>query len=183
MLLASPPYYTHSFGALRNTLEAAQQSEFFRWFQLEEAERHAEGALEAVRFRPTGEKFHELCYLDVLATARGNMAALELTLQRAFLDGRDALFAQDLVKSFLFGALPDACRENLRDFLEEMNVPGGEGETAGYEVFRGRKNEWRTETGWSRLAMANLSPEGIPSLAVELSANPDAPNASPMGSE
>ena len=177
MLIASAPYTTHCFGAMGETIETARQTDFFQWFHFEETERHVEGPGEAARFRPSGEKFHDLCYLDVMATGTGKMILLELVVERAFLDGGNRLFAQDLVKSFLFSTLPDACRDGLSDFLQEMNVPGGHGKTLGYQVFSGRQNEWRAETGWSRLVLANVSPAGIPSLVVHMGANPTAPNS------
>lgn len=177
MLLTNPPYYTHVFGAMGKDIETARRSEFFAWFHLNETEQHEERPGEVLRFRPSGEKFHGLCYVDALITPTGQLVAFELAVERAFLDGSDRLFAQDLVKSFLFAALPDACRSLLNDFLEEMNAPASDGETPGYQVFRGRRSNWKTETGWSRLVMANLAPAGIPSLVVQLSANPTAPNA------
>lgn len=176
-MLIAGPYYTHSFGAMGETLDSARGTKFFEWFHLEETERHVERPGEVIRFRPSGEAFHALCYLDVLATGTSKMILLELVVARSFLDGSNHLFAQDLVKSFLFGSLPDACRSLLSDFLAEMNVPGGEGKSPGYNVFRGRQNEWLAETGWSRLVLANLNPAQIPSLVVHVGANPTAPNA------
>jgi hypothetical protein len=38
------------------TLETALQTEFFKWFHLEETERKPEEPGEQVRFRPSGEK-------------------------------------------------------------------------------------------------------------------------------
>jgi hypothetical protein len=176
-MLITAPYYTHSFGAMGETLDSARRTEFFQWFHLEETERHAERPGGVVRFRPSGEAFRDHCYLDVLTAGISKMILLELVVARSFLDGSNHLFAQDLVKSFLFGSLPDACRSVLSNFLQEMNVPGDEGKTPGYNVFRGRQNEWQAETGWSRLALANLNPAQIPSLVVHVGANPTAPNA------
>src|SRR5580692_5567936 len=122
MILAEPPYYTHSFGAMGETLESARRTEFFAWFNLEEAGRRAEPPGEAVRFRPSGAKFRELCYLDALTAPQAPgapLVALELVVRREFIEGRDGIFAQDLVKSFLLAALPDACREVLQEFLAE----------------------------------------------------------------
>ena len=73
--------------------------------------------------------------------------------------------------------LPDACREVLRDFIAEMNAIGGEGKTPGYRVFLGQEGRWQAQTGWSRLAMVNLSLLEGDVLVVEIGANPSAPNA------
>jgi len=56
----------------------------------------------------------------------------------------------------------------------------GDGDTPGMNVFRGRQQSWSTLTGWSRVQMANLMVEGVPSLAVNISPNPAAPNAKPI---
>jgi hypothetical protein len=177
MLLRGEFYYTYHFGSMGQTLETARQSEFFQWFHMEESERRPEDPGEAVRFRPSGEKFHDLCYLDALIAPSGELVRMELVVRRAFLDGSDHLFAQDLVKSFLLGVLPDACREVLHDFMQEIIEPGGNGDTPGFLVFRGRQSTWQTQTGWSRLLLANLPlPEGT-SLVLQVGPNPSAPNA------
>jgi hypothetical protein len=177
MLLKDEFYYTYNFGSMGQTLETARQSEFFQWFHMEECERRPEEPGEAVRFRPSGDKFHDLCYLDTLMAPTGELVRMELVVRRAFLDGSDRLFAQDLVKSFLMGVLPDACRNLLHEFMQEIIVPGGDGVTPGFLVFRGRQSEWRTQTGWSRLQLANLQlPEGA-SFVAQVGPNPSAPNA------
>ena len=151
--------------------------EFFQWFHLEEAERRPEEPGTLVRFRPSGEKFHDLCYLDTLISSSGQLVRMELVVQRAFINGADRLSAQDLVKSFLLGVLPDACSDVLQDFMREIVAPGGDGITPGFQVFRGREKDWITQTGWTRLLLANLPlPEGA-SFIVQVSPNPKAPNA------
>jgi hypothetical protein len=177
LLSKESPYYTHPFGSMGPTLETARQSEFFQWFHMEETERHPDEPGEAVRFRPSGEKFHDLCYLDILIAAHGELVRMELIVQRAFLDGTDHLFAQDLVKSFLGAVLPDACKSVLEGFMKEMNAPGGDGATPGFQVFRGRHPAWRTQTGWTRLLLANLPLTEAPILVVQVCTNPTAPNA------
>jgi hypothetical protein len=171
------PFYTHVFGSLGSNLETARRSDFFQWFHLQEATRRPEPPGELLTFRPEGAKFRELCSLQALATPTGEIVRLELIVGRSFIEGNQGLFAQDLLKSFLNAALTDACKELLRNFLAEMNEPGRNGETIGYTTFRGRNPEWATETGWSRLRLANvLLPEGA-SLVVAIEANPTAPNA------
>jgi hypothetical protein len=173
----SGPYYTHCFGAMGGSVESAQKTKFFQWFHMEETERIPVAPGERVRFRPSGPKFHELCHLDILADKSGRMIQLELTAQRTFLEGRDGLFAHDLVKSFLFGALPDACRNGLGDFMREINAPGRKGESLGFGVFPGRLPSWKAESGWSRLALANAPLPGGQSLVVGVTENPTTPNA------
>jgi hypothetical protein len=182
MLLGSAPYYTYVFGALGQTLGTARQTDFVLWFHLEETERRLEMPGEVVRFRPSGPKFHDLCYLDVLTASTGEMVRMELVIQRIYIDGRDGVFAQDLVKSFLLAALPQACQHVLEDFMSEITeLPGRKGVTPGYLVFRGRQNNWRTLTGWSCLVLANLPLPDAPSLVLQVGPNPNAPNARLIG--
>jgi len=183
MPISEEPYYTYSFGSMGQTLKTASQTSFFQWFHMRETERRAEEPGEAVRFRPSGEKFHDLCYLDTLLAGSGEMVGMELVVQRAFIDGRDRPFAQDLVKSFLREALPEACRDVLQDFMQEIQLPGRNGATPGYLVFNGRQNSWKTQTGWSRLLLANLDVSEVPSLVVRVAPNPQAPNARLIANE
>jgi hypothetical protein len=178
MLLWSEPYFTYSFGSMEQTLESARKTEFFGWFHLEETERRPEKPGEVARFRPSGPKFHDLCYLDILKATSGEMVRMELVLRRAYIESRDAAFAQDLVKSFLLAALPPACQSVLQDFMREItSLPAGKGETPGFQVFRGTESAWGAQTGWSRLALVNLNlPEG-PTMVVQLGPKPSAPNA------
>ena len=178
LLTKGAPYYTHAFGSMGGTLQTALQTEFFKWFQFEETERKAEEPGEEVRFRPSGEKFHELCYLDVLIASGGELVRMELVVRRAFIEGRDRHFAQDLVKSFLLAVLPDACQSVLNDFMQEIkDIPGGRGVTAGYLTYSGQRPAWRVQTGWTRLTLANLPLTDAASLVVQVYPNPKAPNS------
>ncbi len=182
MLLETKPYYTYCFGSMGTTLESARKTGFFQWFHMAETERRAEEPGELVRFRPAGDKFHDLCSLDILLTPGGEFIRMELAVKRSFIDGPDSLFAQDLVNSFLHAALPDACRSILENFISEINTPAGDGQTPAFQVFKGRLNAWSTQTGWSRLHFANLSVDEIPSLVLNVGPNPEAPNAKPVQS-
>lgn len=177
------PYYNYSFGTMGRTLETARASGFFQWFHMQEAGRRPQDPGEELRFRPSGQKFRDLCYLDALASESGELVGMELTVQRSFLDGPDDLFAQDLVKSFLAGALPDACQEVLQDFMQEIKSPRGNGRTEGFLVFRGGKSSWKAKTGWSQLQLANVLVGETPHLLIRVTANPTAPNAKPVASQ
>jgi hypothetical protein len=178
LLTKGAPYYTHAFGSMGETLETAVQTEFFKWFHLEETERKPDEPGEEVRFRPSGEKFHDLCYLDVLMASAGELVRMELVVRRAYIEGRDRHFAQDLVKSFLLAVLPDACQAVLKDFMQEITeFPGGRGVTPGYLVYLGQHPAWRVQTGWTRLTLANLPLTDAASLVVQVYPNPKAPNS------
>jgi len=180
VLLIVKPYFGYCFGSMGHTLASARATEFFSWFHLEETERVPRDPGELVRHRPSGEKFRTLCSLEALTTADDELVSMELVIQRSFVDGPDAPFARDVVKSFLAAALPDACRHVLEDFMAEITRFGGDGDTPGMKVFKGRQQSWSTLTGWSRLQMANLTVEDVPSLVVNISPNPEAPNAKPI---
>ncbi len=170
-------FYNYSFGSMGRTRETALQSDFFRWFHLEVDDHRAQEPGQRTTFRPTGEAFHKVCSLETLETQQGELVQMDLVVQRSFLDGRDDLYAQDLVKSFLVALLPDACQYTLRDFMQEIQTPRGIGCTPGWLVVRGERKEWAVQTGWSRLSLENVElPEGL-SLVVSLCPNPEAPNA------
>jgi hypothetical protein len=177
MLISSKPYYTYSFGSMGTTLETARENGFFQWFHLGEIERRVEEPGEVARFRPAGEKFRELCYLDVLMAPGGRLVRMELVVLRRFIEGRESLFAQDLIKSFLQASLPMACQHVLTDFMREIDLPGQGGSTEGFLVFRRSRRSWETMTGWSRLILANLATQEEAVLVVQVGPNPSAPNA------
>jgi hypothetical protein len=177
VLFASAPFYNYSFGSLGRTLETACLSEFLRWFHLRESSRTPDPPGECIEFHSAGEKFRDLWHLEIRSALGGEMVCVNLIVRRSFIESNEGLFAQDLVKSFLFAALPDACRSALHDFMAEMNEPYRNGETLGYTTFRGRHPEWHAETGWSRLVLANTMLSQGTSLVVQVSPNPTAPNA------
>lgn len=167
------------------TLDTATQTEFFQWFHLEPAERRVEAPGAVVRYRPSGDKFHDVCSLDLWIAPAGELVRMELSLNRTFIDGPDGLHAQDLVKSFLTSVLPAACKDSLPDFLAEISYPSAigftPGRTPGYAVFLGSKTEWKVQTGWSHLRISNTTTSGVPVLTVQVMPNPQAPNARPIG--
>src|SRR5271165_1946585 len=181
MISVSQPYYTYNFGKMGRTQETARQSAFFDWFHLVQTEQNPCEPGLVTRFRPEGESFRSRCWLDVLEASGGGMVQMELVLSREFIDGRDGLFAQDLVKSFLLTVLSDACRDLLADVMQEFTTPGMRGATPGFLVFVGRRDEWATQTGWSRLALSNVSLKEERVFVVRVCPNPAAPNATRVG--
>ena len=180
MHFEAKPYFTYTFGSMGKTLATARETGFYRWFHMQETECQLQAPGNLIRVRPSGEKFGNLCFLDLLLSPTEEFVRMELVVKRSFVDGVDSLFAQDLVNSFLHAALPDACRNVLEDFIHEMNTPAGAGQTPGFEVFKGRKDRWATTTGWSQLQLANIIVEDALSLVVNLGPNPAAPNAKPV---
>jgi hypothetical protein len=73
------------------------------------------------------------------------------TLRRTWGTRRFPLTLQDLIKSFLRATLPMDCQDVLSDFMREIDLPGRNGSTAGFLVFRGGRRSWEVTTGWSHL--------------------------------
>lgn len=183
MISASQPFYTYCFGKMGRTLETARQTEFFEWFHLVQTEQTRQEPGHVTRFRPASVKYRSLCFLDVLRASNGALVQMELVVSRAFIEGRDALFAQDLVKSFLIAVLPDACQDLLTDLMRELKTPGMRGTTPGSLVFAGRRDKWSTQTGWSRLALSNASVDEQRVFIARVCPNPEAPNAKRVGGQ
>jgi hypothetical protein len=150
-------------------LDAALQTEFFRRFHKEETERRPEEPREEVRFLPFRRKIPRTLLPGRFDGSPGELLRMELVVRR------DRHFAQDLVKSLLLAALPDACRAVLKNLIEEMtDFSGGKGVTPGYLV--------RTAAGvesedWLDASIANLPLKVAASLVVQLYPNPEAPNS------
>jgi len=181
MLIPGKPYYKYSFGSMGTTLQTSRETGFFQWIHVEETERRVEEPGEVARFQPSGEKFHGLCYLDILMGPGECLVRMELVVRRSFIDGRDSLFAQDLIKSFLRATLPMACQDVLTDFMSEIDLPSRGGSTEGFLVFRGSRSSWEVTTGWSHLILANLLLQEERVLVVQVGPNPTAPNAKLVG--
>jgi len=115
------PFYTYCFGKMGKTLATARETGFFQWFHLVQSDEAAEEPGRLTRFRPEGKAFRDLCSLEALEDSNGDLVQLELTVSRTFIEGRERVFAQDLVKSFLVAALPDACQHVLADLMQEIN--------------------------------------------------------------
>ena len=79
-------------GSFGERLEQAKQTEFFRWFQLEETGRTGK----VVHFKPSGEKFRSLVTLNLTIDSSGRLLGAELILSRSFIDSaRDGTGTSD----------------------------------------------------------------------------------------
>jgi hypothetical protein len=103
-------------------LEAAKQSEFFRWFSFVEVESVKDAGGNILKsFRPEGEKFRSLVKLDVALDKQSGINTLQLFLARRFVDdNRDGIFARDIAKSFLRSALPEPDADAVTVLAEEI---------------------------------------------------------------
>jgi hypothetical protein len=107
-------------GNLGESPDQAKQTEFFRWFHLEETGRSAK----VVHFKPSGDKFHNLVTLNLSLDSSGRLVGAELVLLRSFIDsGRDGMFARDIAKSFVRVVTPAEERDKVADLLAGIEQP------------------------------------------------------------
>ena len=77
------------------------------------------------RFQPSGTQFQSLCYLDVAVSAKKDMQALTLGVQRAFINGEHEPFARDLVRSFLCTVFLQQKSEAVSQLVNELGTEFG----------------------------------------------------------
>lgn len=95
-----------AFGAFGTTLEQAQKTDFFQFFNMERTGETKQGDKTVVTFQPSGGAFHELARVNMTLNAKGNIAGAELVLARSFVDSpKNGIFARDIAKSFLGDAV------------------------------------------------------------------------------
>jgi len=115
------PLAAASFGNLGETLEQAKQTEFFRFFHLEQSQVSKSEGSTVTAFKPTGEKFRPLVTIKVTTDGASRILALEMALARSFIDDpRDGVFARDIAKSFLQAALPAPRDWETTDLINEI---------------------------------------------------------------
>jgi hypothetical protein len=106
---------------LGNRLSDAQRSGFFSWFCLSAVSADevsldpAIGSAQDCRFRPSGQRFHQLVELAVRLDESECIRAAHLGVARSFIDAPAIRpFARDVAKSFLNWALPTEAGSALR---------------------------------------------------------------------
>jgi hypothetical protein len=159
-----------AFGDLGTKLESTVGSSFWKWFCLEQT-REESGVH---RFQPSRTQFQSLCYLDVAVSAKKDMQALTLGVQRAFIDGADEPFARDLVRSFLCTVFLQQKSEAVSQLVNELGTEFGgarpviaaEGArreapitrpSPPYLVFTGLGKRCAMESGACKLEMENVT--------------------------
>ena len=162
-----------TFGQLGGRLGQVRETEFFRWFQLEQTDLNRAGAQTVAAFKPSGEKFRPLVTLNVTTDGQDGLQALELVLSRVFVDDlKDGVFARDIVKSFLLAALAGSGDQRLNDLINEIQYPLFHGPgvivptpsadmklpeapTRCYQVYLGRQTAGTLDLGDRRLGLEN----------------------------
>jgi hypothetical protein len=167
---AEGPRPSSAFGDLGKNLESAAKSSFWQWFRW--VQTHEENGVR--RFEPSGTQFQSLCYLDVVASAKKDMQALTLGVQRAFITGEHEPFARDLVRTFLCTVFPQQKSEVVSQLVNELGTEFGgarpviaaEGArreapiarpSPPYLVFTGLGKRCAMESGAFKLEMQNVT--------------------------
>ncbi len=119
------PFSAADFGDLGERLEQAKTTPFFDWFHLEETGVTRANGNALVSFKPSGKKFHDLATVKVTTDARDRILAIELVLDRSFIDDpRDGIFARDIAKSFLLAGLPELRDPEVMNLINEIQYRG-----------------------------------------------------------
>jgi hypothetical protein len=175
-----------TFGQLGEHLDKAKDTEFFRWFHLEQTYLNRAGAQTVVAFKPSGEKFRALVTLNATTDGQDRLQALELVLARVFVDDPgDGVFARDIVKSFLLAVVTGRGDQGLNDLISEIQYPLFHGPgvigrtppadvklpeapTLCYQVYLGRQTACTLDLADRRLRLENRRVGETPSLIVEI---------------
>ena len=173
-----------AIGDLGETVEQARQTEFFRWFHLEETGRTAGQAGSVVHFKPRGEKFRSVVTLNLPLDSRNRLNGAELVLSRSFIDsGRDGLFARDIAKSFLRLVTSAEERKMIGGLLAEIEQPPANLSTTlivrerpapklavapspGYWTFLGEQTRYEQSLVNGGIRLENRDVNGVPSLLI-----------------
>jgi hypothetical protein len=147
-----------AFGKLGTTLEQAQKTDFFQFFNMEKTGETKQGDKKTVTFQPSGAKFHDLAKVNMMLDSKGNIVGAELVLQRSFVDSSaDGIFARDIAKSFLRDSVNSDDLSKVDGLAREIDQLTGSGTTVilhkdtvqqapsgppsdGYRVYLGQKN-------------------------------------------
>jgi hypothetical protein len=165
-------------------------SPVFSWFHLTPVEPLPTGMSPVAGFRPSGERFHDLVFVEIALTPELNVRALTLSLQRRFIDRvADNPFARDIAKSLLAAAVPDADRDHVAAFLSALSdltaggatviahaaAPRGDAVThrhdPAYEVFLGERRTARVDGAFSSLSVRNGKHGGDPIWTMTVTAS------------
>lgn len=179
-------------GMIGQPLTLVRESEFFKWFHLEEMDSWKLIERAATRFEPTNPDFHNLVSVDAItkiADRRNLVTEIELWLNRRFIDDpTDGIFARDIAKSFL-GAVPRPQEIFPVHFLInriEFDLPPGRPvltarkppnrprrPVPGYDTFLGGDERFRLALGASALTLENYRhPDHSATLRIAFVATP-----------
>jgi hypothetical protein len=161
----------------RRKLSQERDSEFFRWFHLAPTGVSSPGDNgQWIAFRPESAEFGPLVEVAALTDPDGVIHAARLSVARSFIDGHNAPFARDIVKSFLTWAAPAPQAKALALLIAHFedprlgargtillgpnapNTPAEPDRTGALDVYLGQRDEADITVGPLRLRFSNGGP-------------------------
>lgn len=119
------PLDAAGFANMGENLEQAKQTDFFRFFNLEQTQATRIDGNTVTSFKPSGAKFRPLVTVKVTTGAEGRIKALEMVVLRSFIDDpQNGIFARDIAKSFLLAGLPSPRDREIADLINEIQHQG-----------------------------------------------------------
>jgi hypothetical protein len=175
-------------GSLGNTPADAKQTDFFKWFHLEETGKSpgADGGT-TISYAPSAAKYRPLVTVRLQLAQAGWIRGAELVLKRRFIeDPREETSARDIAKSFLAIAAAKVDWSKIHRLHDEIFYLGSAKmmvhdsaakdvtipliPSDGYQVFTGRRGHFVDVLSRSRLWMENIVADGEPALLVSIGA-------------
>jgi hypothetical protein len=174
------------FGLLGNMPNDAKQTDFFKYFRLEESGTSVgpDGG-KTISFAPSASKFRPLVRVRLHLAPAGWIRGVDLSLKRRFIeDPRDEASARDIAKSFLeAGAIKEDWDRIHRlhdeifylgstkmiigaDAAKNISIPLLPSD--GYLAFTGRHEHFVDMLSRSRLWIENVSADGEPALFISI---------------
>ena len=174
------------FGSLGNTPADAKNTDFFKWFHLEETGKSAtaDGGT-TISYGPSAPKYRPLVRVRLHLAPPGWIRGADLLLKRRFIDDpREEGSARDIAKSFVAAAATKNDVKQIRRLRDEIFYLGSArvmiSESAakeiaiplipsdGYQAFTGRRGHFVDMLSRSRLWMENVVADGEPALFISI---------------
>jgi hypothetical protein len=175
-------------GTLGNTPDEAKQTDFFKFFHLEETGKSAgaDGGT-TISYAPNAPKYRALVTVRLQLAQGGWLQGAQFVVKRRFIeDPREATSARDITKSFIEVAAMPADWTKIHRLHDEifylgptkMMVSDSAAKnivipllpTDGYQVFAGRRGHFVDMLSRSRLWLENIVADGEPALLVSIGA-------------
>lgn len=173
------------FGNLGENLEQAKQTDFFRFFHLEQTQATRIDGNTVTSFKPSGAKFRPLVRVKITTDAEGRIKALEMVVFRSFIDDpQNGIFARDIAKSFLLAGLPSPRDRETADLINEIQYQGAstmtiikrkgdepnlpDKPTPGYLTYLGRRLNYEYHLQDCLLRLENEEVEGDAALVFSI---------------
>jgi hypothetical protein len=178
-----------SFGNLGDSIESAQNTDFFRWFSLVKVGSSRDSSnREVIEFQPDVEKFRKFVSLKLTRDSTGHLLAAELTLDREFISSpENGVFAADIAKSFLLDAIPRKEVPKVKTLADEIQIGSYQSSgrpvivragttpqlpkdaSPGYETYRDLRQQWLLPLKAMHLSLENKDFNGRRVLVMSFS--------------